>query len=321
MKNKRKLMIITTIVILLCTILLTGCQLAIPTTNTAVPTDQLCGVFVTIGYRNLPVKEDALLNAAISIDKNGEISLDESVSQSLFETRFEGKINEEGNNVVFDGISGYYMGNLISTDANGQSYNTLMCDPALTNVNYAVNVTDTSEENKTEATLYVSKNFREAFYLNPVYLTGDGSYYTILGNSQGTSFRGEVSTVCSQTIDSAITTKHGDSSKTVKNSYKVNVAVVETVTKTIIKEMNEEDELIKVTEYLPGSPEEFSVNRETSYVIVEEELDSSTKVSRVNRSVYVPLPKASTETTNQHRCNFSGESDVIAPKYVKFICE
>lgn len=321
MKNKRHFKIFTTIVILLCIITLTGCQLAIPTTGTYKTTDQLCGVFVTIGYNNLPMKEEAIINSAIKIGKNGEISFDESINPSLFETKIEGKLDKEKNIVVFDGISGYYMGNHRSKDAKGESYNALMCDPALTDVKYGVNVTDDSEEHKGEATLYVSKQFREAFYLNPVYLSDDGSYYTILGNSQGTSFSGEVSTVCSQTIDSAITTKQGDSSKTEKSSYKMNVAVVETVKKILIKEMNQKDELVKVTEYLPSSPDEFIVNSETSYVIVEEALTGSRKDNGIKRSVYVPLSRASIETSNQHRCNYPGENYVIAPKYVKFVYE
>lgn len=321
MKNKGQLMIFTIILILLCTITLTGCQLAIPATNTIATTDKLCGVFVTIGYNNLPMNEKALTDAKITIGNDGKISLDESINSSLFENRIEGKLNKEKNTVVFDGISGYYMGNLRSQDENGESYNSLMSDPALTDVKYAINVTDNSEEQKGEATLYVSKQFREAFYLNPVYLTGDGSYYTILGNSQGTSFSGEISTVCSQTIDSAITTKNDDSSKTEKCSYKINVAVVETVKKTMIKEMNQKDELIKVTEHLPNSQDEFIVDSETSYIIVEEVLDSSGKVNNVKRSVYVPLSRDSMETTNQHRCNYPGENNIIAQKYVKFIYE
>ena len=319
MRNKRKSMILITMFMLLIAITLTGCQLAIPTNGTYNTTDQLCGVFVTIGYNNLPRKEGAILKDAIKIDKNGEISFDESINPSLYESRVEGKLDKEKNIVVFEGLSGYYMGNVRSKDAKGEAYNSLMCDPALTDVNYSVNVIDDSVENKGEATLYVSKQFREAFYLNPVYQTGDGSYYTILGNSTGLSFSGEVSSVFSQNIDSAITTKQGDSSKTEKNNYKINIAVVETVAKILIKEMNQNDKLVKVTEYLPGSPDEFIVNRETSYVIVEEALTGSRKDSNIKRSVYIPLSRTSTETSNQHRCSYPGENHVIAPKYVKFV--
>jgi hypothetical protein len=306
-------------VMLLCTFTLAGCQLAIPTTNTNTTTDKLCGVFVTIGYRDLSMNEEAFKDTDVTINNNGEIIFDESTNAALHENRIEGKISKEKHTVIFEGISGYYMGNLQEQDANGEYYNSLMCDPGLSDVKYRINATDTSEEQNGEATLYVSMKFREAFYLNPVYLTSDGSYYTLLGNSQGVSFSGEMSTICSQTIDSAITKKIGDSSKTEKSSYKINVAVVETVTKVMMKEMNQNDELIKVTEHLPNSPDEFIVDSETSYVIVEEILDSSLKVNGVKRSIYLPLPRDSYETSNQHCCNFPGENGVIAQKFIKFI--
>ncbi len=319
-KTKRRLILITTSILFLSIITLTGCQLAIPTTNTTTSNDTLCGVFVTIGYHNLPMNDKAISDA-LTIGDNGEISFKQDMDPSLFETRVEGVLNEEENNLVFDGLSGYYLGNLHSKDAKGQSYNTLMCDPALAEVNYGVHVSDTMEERKTEATLYVNKQFQEAFYLNPVYQTADRSYYTILGNSQGTSFRGDVGTISSQTVDTETTTKQDDASKTEKISYKVNVTVVEAVTKTMVKEMSQKDELIKITEYFPDSPEEFIVDRETSYVIVEEELDSSTDNKSVKRKVYMPLMKGSNESSNQHRCDFPGENNVIAPRYVKFLYE
>lgn len=308
-------------VMLLCTITLTGCQLAIPTTNTNVNSDKLCGVFVTIGYQNFAMNDEALKDIDVTINNNGEISFDPSANASLSQNRIEGKITEDKHTVIFDGVRGYYMGVLHEQDKNGEYYNSLMCDPGLTDVKYAINATDNSEEQNGEATLYVSKNFHESFYLNPVYLTSDGSYYIIMGNAQGASFFGEMGTVCSQTIDSAITMKNDDSSKTEKSSYKINVSVVEAVKKIVIKEMNQNDELVKVTEHLPSSAEDFTVGSETSYVIVEEVLDSLSKVKGVKRSVYVPLPKDSIETSNQHHCNFPGKNGIIAQKLIKFICE
>ncbi len=320
MKTNRRLILLLTSILFLCIITLTGCQLAVPTTSTVTTTDTLCGVFVTIGYHNLPMIDKAITDA-ITIEKNGKISLDEALLSSSFETKIEGKLNDEENNVVFDGLNGYYLGNILTKDAKGETCSTLMCDPALTNVNYGVNVTDNSEEHSTEATLYVNRQFEEAFYLNPVYLTADGSYYTLLGNSRGTSFRGGFDTVCSQTIDNETRTKLGNTTKSEKISYRMNVAVVDAVKKTTIKEMNEKDELIKTTEYLPTSLEEFIVGQETSYVIVEEELDGSTNNNMIKRNVYMPLRLGSNESSNQHRCNFLGENNVIAPRRVNFLYE
>jgi len=318
MKNKRRLLL-ATMVILLGTITLTGCQLAKPATNTNVTSDKLCGVFVTIGYNNLVINDEALNDMGVSINNSGEISFNESTNASLSGNRIEGKITEDKNSVIFDGISGYYMGSLQVQDENGEYYNSLMCDPGLSDVKYAINASDDSDEQNGEATLYVSRNFHESFYLNPVYLTSDGSYYTILGSAQGASFFGEMGTICSQTIDSALTMKNDNSSMTERSSYKINVAVVEAVKKSVIKEMNQNDELVKVTEHLPNSPEEFTVDSETSYVIVEEVLVSSSRVKGVKRSVYAPLPRDSFETSNQHHCYFPAENGIIAQKLIKFI--
>jgi len=321
MKNKKRFVIsLTTILILLGTITLTGCQLARPSTNGNVTSDKLCGVFVTIGYENTAMDADALNNRNVTVDNNGELSFGEAADASFNGNRIEGNLSEDKTTVTFNGVSGYYMGNLHEEDENGEDNNRLMCDPGLGDVNYAINVTDNTEEQKGEATLDVSKKFHEPVYLNPVYLTSEGSYYTIMGNSQGSSCSGEIGTIYSQTIDSAITVKNEDSSKTESNSYKINVAIVEAAKTMVMKEMNQNDELVKATEYFATSPEEFTVDSETSYVIVEEVIDNSLMV-KYKRICYVPLPKDSTETSNQHHCNFTAENGIIAPKIVKFICE
>ncbi|MGB4658672.1 MAG: hypothetical protein WBI07_05810 [Mobilitalea sp.] len=321
MKNKRRFIILlAAMVILLCTMALTGCQLAIPSTNGNVTSDKLCGVFVTIGYDNTALDNEAFNNMNVTVDDNGELSFDEAVDASLSGNRIEGKLSEDKTTVIFEGISGYYMGNLHEKDKNGEDNNALMCDPGLGDVKYAINVTDNTEEQNGEATLDVSKKFHEPVYLNPVYLTSEGSYYTIMGNSQGSSFSGDIGTIYSQTIDSAITIKNDDSSKTESSSYKINVAIVEAAKTMVMKEMNQNDELVKATEYFATSPEEFTVDSETSYVIVEEVVDNSLTV-KYARTCYIPLPKDTTETSNQHHCNFPAENGIIAPKLVKFICE
>ncbi len=309
-------------VMMICSITLTGCQLAMPTINTNVTSDKLCGAFVTIGYYDLAINNEALNDIDVSFNSKGEAIFDEGAFSTLSENRIEGKITEDKSNVIFDGIQGYYMGILHQPIENGEYSNAIMCDPGLSDVKFAVNVTDNSENQTGEATLYVSTKFQEIFYLNPVYLTSDGSYYTILGRAQGASFSGDISgSVCSQTLDSEITQTNDGSSKTEQSSYKINVAVVDEVKKTTIKEMNQNDELLKTTEYMPDSPDEFTVDSKTAYVIVEELLSNSSKENYAKRNIYIPLPLDSTEATNQHSCNFPGENNVIAQKHIKFIYE
>lgn len=229
---------------------------------------------------------------------------------------------EDDYTVKFDGLEGYYMGMIKIKASNGEYCDTMVSDPGFYDVKYATNVTDTKEEQTCEATLYFSSRFRVDFYLLPVYLTDDGTYYTIPGSAQGASYEGLTSGgSCSQSIDSAITTSSDGNSKTKKNTFIVHEAIVDEAKKTVIKEMNQEDELIKTTEYLQSSPDEFVVDSETAYIIVEEVLNNASKGDYTKRSIYTLQPMDSKESPISHRSNFPGENGVIGQKTIQFIYE
>ena len=314
--NKRKLILPF---VILCTLFFTGCQLAKPTNSDIYSSDRLCGVLITIGNNN-SLERQELSDEDITVNRKGKVELQDSALATAGEARVEGKAAKDGHTVVFDGIPGYYMGLLTEKGTTGEDCNVLMCDSSLNNLNVGVNITDEVKEQTCEATLYVNTGFSEAFYLNPVYLTSDGTYYTLLGHATGTSFSDSPSgSICSQTIKSNVTQTTDTSSKSEQSIYKVNVKSVDVVKKVVIKEMNHGDELIRSSEYLPDSPENYIVLKDTAYVIVEETLVNNQNAEYIKRSAYTPLPKSSDETGNQHLCNFSGENNVIHPKSINFM--
>ena len=126
----------------------------------------------------------------------------------------------------------------------------------------------------------------------------------------GTAYSKSLDNSYSTTIDGKTTTK--------KECYKVHIISADEAEQIFIKEMNEEDELIKTTEYFIDSPEEFVVDDNTAYVIVEELMDNYFTGPYVKRSIYSLVQETSTDSTVSHNCHFSEENGIIGLKMVEF---
>lgn len=244
-------------------------------------------------------------------------------SSSLFHSdglRLEGRLNGKNNKVVFKGGNGYFMGLISECDNLGGDSTGMIADPEFTENSMAVKTIDTSEENICSASIYVTSAMRDAFFLNPVYLRHDGSYYAVIGNSVGSSFSGNGSGVaCTQSLDNTVSQTNGKTKSSVKTGFKVTVKVVDQVLGMKVKEMNAKDELIKVSEVNEESPEEYIVDDQTAYVIVEETTVKSFSKQEIKRTAYTPLPSNSSEITNQHSCNFDGKDGIVDQKRIIFI--
>lgn len=303
---------------LVSTTVLTGCQLALDTMETTKKEDNICGVFVTLGDTRTLFNKNIGVNTEVKLKRNGKLSLEDIVFASEQESKIEGTVSENGN-VSFD-LEGYFIGFHKIIGPDGSPCNSIVGGEGLDDVKFNVGVTDTEEAFSCEATLYVSTEFSDTFYLNPVYQTKDESYYILFNQATGCSFSGEISGgTCSQSLDYTTTVTSGDKTKTEKRSFLIQVAVVDVIEQIFIKEMNQYDELIKATKYSPTDAEEFIVAPDTKYVIVEEFLANNIKGTYAKRSVYTPLPKASEEATNSHCCNFPGPKGRIDQKCVKFL--
>jgi len=325
MKNRNRLCFLTAIlVILLFTIPLTGCQLAQETSTINKNTEILCGVFVTIGSASTLMEERNLEennseDLDFSVNNNGEVTFDDEKWASLYNCKVEGVLSDNGASIQFSGIDGYYMGILQSKAANGDNQNTLMGDNGLHDTKFSVNSTDEGEERSCESTLSLNTEIREVIYVNPVYQRGDGTYYTIIGQQMGFMISYDSSgQVFSQTLDNAITRMDNGTTSFEKDSFKINVAIVDEAKQISIKEMSQNDELIKVTEYLRDDPEKFLVDRKTKYVIVEEVMYNDLKGNYVKRSIYSIEQKPIDNELVTHPCSFAEDNGVIGLKSIEF---
>lgn len=323
MKNRKCLYILNILLLMsLFAALLSGCQLAKDTSSvnsvTGSAKDQLCGVFVTFGYQELPVNQDALLDVDLKTDSNGKLIMDE---QELFSTsgnKVEGILSDDKSTLKFEGITGYYMG-AVHQDLNGEDSVVYMGDKGLHESKYAVNKTDDEELRSSEATISVSTKFHEAVNVSPVYIRGDGTYYTLLHQNPGMSFSGSTVGSCySQSLDNTYTTTIDGKTTTEKESFKVNITVVDETKQIFIKEMNQNDELIKTTEYHKEDPDEFIVGDDTAYVIVEEVLDNDIKGTYTKRSVYSLDKKDMIDNAVMHTCSYTDSNNVVGVKIITF---
>jgi hypothetical protein len=299
--------------------LLSGCQLAQETMYTEKGTDELCGVFVVLGYKNIIDCEDKLLdnNTKVEMDSNGNLTF----KQPNFPYTVEGKPSEDATTIYFDGLTGYYFGVHVDQDESGNDTNYISGDNGFRDVNIAVNDTDGERSSVNEATICIKSGFTDSVYVNPVYQRPDGSYYTTIGEG-GLGFSG-ITTGCifTKTFDTALTNTANGIKTSEKTSYKVNINVVDEANQIFIKEMNQKDELIKTTEYFAGDPDKFVLDSNTEYVIVEEQMKDSAGKTYLKRSVESLGIKDLSNEAVSHNCNFADDSGVVGLKTIEFTKE
>lgn len=313
-KNIFYRLIILAVSVLLIT-QLTGCQLAIEDTAAANKKEKLCGIFLTIGSDTLPVNQPSLEDVDFNVNKDGKITFEEKGLMSS-SNKIEGQLIDN-KTMKFNGVEGYFMALIETKEADGITSQGLLADNEFHGGKISINQTDKGEENSCEMTFFVGKEFQDSFYMNPIYQRGDGTYYTILGQAMGIMGSGhDTGSVYSQTLDNTVTQTVDGKTMTEKNSFKINVEVVDSADHIVIKEMNQKDELIKYTKYLPGDPEEFTVDTNTQYIIVEDRNDSDVITKR---SIY-SINKEILETKRvSHAWNLMNKNNIITVKEINFV--
>ncbi len=314
MKNRYRIAITLFILLLLSVCCLSGCQLAVYDEVTAHKSERLCGIFVTIGLDTLKLQEEQLDNAQFKINSQGKLEM-QTMKPASMET--EGTMSEDGQ-VSFGEYTGYYMGEGKIIDDNGNSHLTNISDPGFYDVKCALNENEDGKDISYEGTLNISRKSDKIIHMNPVYQRGDGSIYTVLGQSMGYSTSNSSGMVISQTLANE-TTSSGSSSRKKKEStsFKVNIAIMDEASQMIIKEMDSKDKLIKTTEYYPDSPEEYVVDPNTYYILVEER--NNNKTDNVRRYVYNLESIELEDYYVGHTCHFQGEDYVIGVKRLHFV--
>lgn len=313
--------IATILIAILCILQLTGCQLAV--TNEGMNDDELCGVFVTVGnhdmmYQDKTLDEGELKNINISRNKDGTYSLNQD---NIFNshTTYEGT-KMDNDLIEFKDLKGYYLGlNHITLD-NGETSKGTTSDPKFSKNHYKVSMLDNGSENTIEGTLYVKNNFNNSLFINPVYQRKDGSFYTILGSSMGVMIRERDSgDSYSQTISYSKNSTVDGKSKTNKISFITNFNVVDVVDHIIIKEMNQNDQLIKETTYLPNDPTEFAIQSNTTYIIVEDHVIDDSQYSMIKRHIYDVDNNSDNNMSISHPCYFNEDDGIIGGRSIIFI--
>lgn len=310
---KRLRIILRLLLVIFLITQVTGCQLAIE--DATKNSKKLCGIFLTIGSDWPSTMDSSFENVDFKVGKNGEITLDEKGIASLNDQEVEGELIDN-RTMKFNGVEGYFMG-LIEIEEDGIQSHGLMADPEFYKGKLSINVTDAGEENSCEITFSVATSFDQGVHLNPVYQRGDGSYYAIRGG-MGMLISGDnVGSTHSQTLDEAFTTSSEGTTIQRKDSFKVNIEVVEPSDKLIIKEMNQMDELIKSTEYEHDDSKDYNVDHNTDYIIVEE-WENDVLDSPVNRSVY-SMKNLSSDERISHLWNIPWENNLVIRKEIHFI--
>lgn len=322
MKSKKIMhLIVVIMVISFSAVILTGCQLAKETGSMNANGERLCGVFVTFDSEASKWKEQNIENVEFNINKKGEVVFKDGNGFSSTNSKIEGVVSKDGGPITFDGIKGYYMGEVQIEDEKGQKNSTSLAEQGFHDVKFAFNIMDEQEESNSEGTLSVGPDFRDIININPVYQREDGTYYTMIGQGMGFMISGESSgQIYSQTLDNSMTQTINGKTSLQKTSYKVNVAVADEAEQIFIKEMNQNDELIKTTEYLRDDLDKFIVDSKTKYVIVEELMNNVLEGNYVKRSIY-GLQQNLYDSHVLHTCNFSGDNGVMGLKTVQFVYE
>jgi hypothetical protein len=283
-------------------------------------TDKLCGILITHGsredYMETKIEGKELSKKDFSIDKNGNLQLKEDVN-SLFTTKVEGRLVEE-KTVNFPGIKGYFMG-IIPLVKNGETTKGALADDEIHNVSLSINVTDQGVENNCEGVLRVLVKEEEIFNANPVYQRADGSFYVMLGENPGVAVTGDtVGSNYAMLIDNTNTSTQDNTTQTNKDTFKINIMVVDQVQNVYIKEMNDKDELINTTEFKKDDDKEFSINSDTAYIIVDEVYvdKDNTKYRLRNSYSFNSNDKDKLQT---HLCNFPGDDNAISGVEIEFV--
>lgn len=178
----------------------------------------------------------------------------------------------------------------------------------------------TSEENKIEATIYVTSKFKGIIQFNPIIKEGE-KYYTV---REGNSIHVDGKDECSSSISASsndtnkIINNKGSNSKSEKFTYTVTVEPVDELKSIKIKEMNSSDKVIKTKGIVhKGNNYEFKMSKNTAYIIVEETCIDKNGKEITKRTIY-DRDKINNDETN-HLCNYANEDNIVIPKnlYIK----
>lgn len=104
-----------------------------------------------------------------------------------------------------------------------------------------------------------------------------------------------------------------------KKTFAVTVVIAEEAKQVVIKEMDHMDSLIKSTPYTRESDDDFILEPNTSYIIVEELMTDDHNSPYINRNIYNPIDTPGVSEKPSHACRFPDDNGVIGAKLIRFV--
>jgi len=291
------------ILLFLIQIQLTGCSLALP--EQILGGDEFCGAYLVFAGEGSSFNELSPLN--FTVNNKGEIIQKKN-------NTLEGSYGND--TVSFEGIDGYFVGFLKEENKDDKGIG-LIADDGFTDLSSQVKILDSGNEDIGEATFLIPTDSMNSFRAYPVYRRADGSFY-LTDNTQGVHIGdGSADSEYSMTIGtSLLETMDKQTMNAKKTSIKITVRLVDPVKKLVLKEMNEQDEVIVTTEIKNNKEEKipYKVLAQTSYVLVEETLSNKEKGDYIKRNVF----SFSKDNYFTYQCNLPGEKEDIGVLSLEF---
>lgn len=262
------------IALLLAVCLLTGCQLASEEKNEDRLQDKLVGIFVTFEHLDLEFDMEGYLNDNIDRISDGDEIVVEPGEGMEYEERLWAEVGENG--WTFPGYEGILMGQMWEDD-HWVGFSTEGFCEHKTNVIR----TDTLDGIDEEGTIYVPFGTEVMLCTNPVYMTADGSYYALQGNS----FHSTVdSGSMSQSVSDEMTWTSDGEVFTYSAKFTAIVQGVKLSDRVVLVQMSADHTELEREEYLPGEmPETITPASGAAYIIAEEYAGDE-----VTRTLYQP---------------------------------
>lgn len=295
--------ILCLILMIICSINLTGCQLAKEDTQ---PVEKnMCGVFVRFcdddGSDDLDYDKKYYIDYD---DATGKYSTDGLEGEAIFLHK-NGDTLETVSDDVFRNVK---MDVLVNSKDDEDFYKTYQEEAP----NSELKVD--SEEYQLEATIYYTGKFKGTIQFDSIIKDGDKYYITLDGQGIYLDNLGSWSTSESAQY---IEKDSGGNEITKKFSYKISIEPVDELKSIKIKEMDKNDTVINTKQIIHTKDDyEFKIGKNTAYIIVEETcIDSKSKKETIKRTVYDrdEISDQKDETID-HPCNYAGEGGIVIPK-------
>lgn len=295
MKNKVLCMLVTLLIVLT----FSGCQLAYEELAQTKESDKLIGVFVTYEHLDLFDMENYLNDNISKFSKGGNMVIngaDDKYNNRLYATLVEEELTavESGEkqsmfSYVFEGLDGISMfASTITDPITGDSYSSTSSDNGISDSKYHLKSGDSEEEIELEGTIYVaSGEISNAFYINPVYQSGDGKVY--LQSGQGFMVSGDNNEGGVYTHTMVDSTSRTENKKTTQYtaSIKLSFATINPTEKVVIYQIDSKNNTISNNEYLPSSvPQEIMPEKSCEYFIVESHKKALRGERQVDRQLF-----------------------------------